>query len=113
MSRLKDDKVFLKHILAEAEFIASATAGLNYEALLKDGTLQRAILRSLEIIGEASKQVSPEFKVAHEEIEWKAMAGLRDKLIHAYFGVDWRTVWSVINDKIPPLREAVEALLRE
>ncbi|MDI6739397.1 MAG: DUF86 domain-containing protein [Candidatus Edwardsbacteria bacterium] len=110
---MRDDRVFLKHILAEAEYINSATAGLQYEDLLKDETLQRAVIRSLEIIGEASKNVSNDFKGQHADVEWKAMAGLRDKLIHAYFGVDWRTVWSVIKEKIPPLKQAVVSILNE
>lgn len=61
-----------------------------------DGLLQRGVVRSLEIIGEASKNVSPELNAAHPEVEWKMMAAMRDKLIHHYFQVNWMIVWNVL-----------------
>src|SRR3989339_623219 len=73
-------------------------------------TLKRALSRSLEIIGEASKNLSDKFKNNHPEVEWKKIAGLRDKLIHSYFGVDWYTVWDVVRIKIPELKNQLEKL---
>jgi len=75
--------------------------------------LQRACLRSLEVIGEATKNLSDEFKAGHPEVEWRKIAGMRDKLIHHYFGVDWAVVWIVLENKIPQLRNDVETLIEE
>jgi len=77
---------------------------------MDDETLKRALSRSLEIIGEASKNLSDKFKNNHPEVEWKKIAGLRDKLIHSYFGVDWYTVWDVVRIKIPELKNQLEKL---
>ena len=68
-------------------------------------------MRSLEIIGEAAKKVSPEFKQQHPEIEWRAMAGMRDKLIHDYFGIDYDIVWDVVINKLPSLGRGIKTLL--
>ncbi len=86
--------------------------GLEFEDLLGDELLQRGIIRSLEIIGEATKNISPELKAEHPEIEWRLMAGMRDKLIHHYFEVNWRIVWDVLTKEIPLLKIQVEVLLR-
>lgn len=80
---------------------------------MEDEVLQRACLRSLEVIGEATKNLSDEFKAGHPEVEWRKIAGMRDKLIHHYFGVDWAMVWIVLENKIPQLRNDVETLIEE
>ncbi len=77
------------------------TQGLEKEAFLRDETLKRAFVRSLEIIGEAVKQLPDEIKQRHGYLEWRAMAGMRDRLIHGYFGVDYDIVWDVVTNKIP------------
>jgi len=69
-----------------------------------DETLQRAFTRSLEIIGEAVKKLPAEFKDSHNEVNWKEVAGMRDVLIHEYFGVDYEIVWSVVKNDIPELK---------
>jgi uncharacterized protein with HEPN domain len=86
---------------------------LEFEELLEDELLQRGIVRSLEIIGEASKNVSLGLKKAHPEIEWKMMAAMRDKLIHHYFQVNWKIVWNVLTTEIPQLRIQVESIHQE
>ena len=110
---MKTDRPYLEHILEETIFLLKETRGLNFRQLVKDEVLKRACARSLEIIGEAVKNLSPEFKRRHDEIEWKKIAGLRDKLIHYYFGVNWDIVWDVIKNKLPELRQTIESALEE
>jgi len=78
---LKDDKVFLSHIFDEVKYIIKETKDLNFNDLMSNETLKKALIRSLEIIGEATKNISGGFREKHPDIEWKEMAGLRDKLI--------------------------------
>lgn len=78
---------------------------------MEDATLQRAFVRSIEIIGEASKRIPDDFKQKHSHLEWRSMAGMRDRLIHGYFGVDYETVWDVATNKIPDLHQMVTAMI--
>ena len=78
---------------------------------MKDETLQRAFARSFEITGEAAKNISSDFKKKHKEIDWKAMSGMRDVLVHRYFQVDWEILWTVIQEKIPALKGELESIL--
>ncbi len=75
--------------------------------------MKRAFVRSIEIIGEATKKVSAELKRRYRDIEWRAMAGMRDRLIHNYFGVDYDIVWDVVVTKIPKLHQRIEAILQQ
>lgn len=102
---------YLRHILVEADYLLDRSASLSFACFAADETLTRAFIRSLEIIGEASKKVSPEFRESHPEIEWRAIAGLRDRLIHGYFGVDLDLVWDVVTQHVPRLRRDVAAIL--
>lgn len=90
------DLPFLKHILDETTFLLKETEDITFDAFIKDELLKRGCTRSLEIIGEAAKNLSLEFKKRHKDIAWKEMAGIRDKIIHYYFGINWDIVWSVI-----------------
>jgi uncharacterized protein with HEPN domain len=76
--------------------------------LLADPTLQRAFVRSLKIIGEAAKKIPDEWRNRYMEVEWQAMARMRDGLIHGYFGVGYELVWDVVESKIPGLRAEIE-----
>lgn len=96
-----------RHILVEAEYLVSHSNGLTAASLAANPTLQRAFVRSLEIIGEAAKQVPADVRALHPEIEWSSMARMRDRLIHAYFGVDYDLVWDVVATKIPELRHQI------
>jgi len=104
---------YLRHILEEAGYLAECTAELTRDEFLDDRTLQRAFVRSLEIIGEATKKLPPEWRRAHPCIDWRAMAGMRDRLIHGYFGVDYEIVWDVAATKAEELRRSVERLIED
>ena len=109
---MKTDRPFLEHILAEIDFLERETRGLKFEQLIADELLKRGVARSLEIIGEAVKNLSSDFKAKHKNMVWKKIAGFRDKLIHYYFGVNWDIVWDVIQTKLPELRKIVESELK-
>ncbi len=102
---MKDQRASLKHIFDEIDFILKYTKDINFDSLTKNEVLERAIVRSLEIIGEAVKQIDEDFKKQYKDIDWKKIAGFRDILIHRYFGIDWDIVWDVIKNKIPELRD--------
>ena len=83
------------------------------EMFLQDETLKRAVVRSLEIIGEASKKIPADFKLKWNSIEWKSMAGMRDRLIHDYMGINYSIVWDVLKNKIPDLSTQIEQVIQE
>ena len=100
----KDSIVYLQHILLECDFIVSVIRPETIkDEFISDETLKRAIVRSLEIIGEATKKIPADIKLEWKDISWKNMAGMRDRLIHDYMGVNYSIVWDVIINKIPEL----------
>jgi len=102
---------FCEHILAETEYLTNSSAGTSRAAFLADETLKRAFVRSLEIIGEAVKQIPDDFRAGYPLVEWRKMAGTRDKLIHDYLGVDYELVWDIVESKIAELRRAMEEIV--
>jgi uncharacterized protein with HEPN domain len=107
----KDPKEFLRHIQDECSYLILVSQHLDYSSFLDDETLKRAVVRSLEIIGEATKKIPADFKVNHNSIQWKNMAGMRDRLIHDYIGVNYSIVWDVIKNKIPELKSQIDQVL--
>ena len=103
----------LRHILAEADYLLAVSATLSREQLEDDPTLQRAIVRSIEIIGEASKRVPTAIKEANPKVQWRSMSRMRDRLVHDYFGIDLDIVWDVVQTNIPPLRAELNRILAE
>ena len=112
-SMSKDPKEYLRHINDECLYIISVSKDLKYENFLEDETLKRAIVRSLEIIGEATKKIPADVKVKWNTIQWKNMAGMRDRLIHDYMGVNYIIVWDVIKNKIPDMNKQISKFLTE
>ncbi len=105
---MKDDFVYIEHIQSSLKRIISYTTGLNRELFLENLMVQDAIVRQLEIIGEATKKISLDFRNQHQSIPWIDMAAMRDKLIHDYIDVDFNMVWNTASEDIPKL----ELLLR-
>ena len=103
---------YLRHVLQEMDYLAGRAGGLSKDEFLRDETLKRAFVRSLEVIGEATKRLPTEVTSRYGDIDWRAMAGMRDRLIHGYFGVDYDIVWDVIANKLPALRGAIEQIIR-
>jgi uncharacterized protein with HEPN domain len=109
---VKDERVYLGHIRAAISDI-KLYASVGEETFLADRMRQDAIIRKLEIIGEAVKQLSEETRGRRPETPWKQIAGMRDRLTHAYFGVDLGLVWRVVERDIQPLEAAVDRLLAD
>jgi len=103
MSRLSVE--FIKHIRDEAKFLIECTAKCSKSNFIDDEILKKACVRALEVIGEAAKKVDQDTKLKFPEIEWRLMAGMRDKLIHDYEGVNYFMVWSTIQEDIPSLHD--------
>ena len=107
----KDPEIFLKHILESIKLIESFSKNLNKSKFLKNKLRQNAIVRELEIIGEAVKNLPHNYTARHPNLEWSKIAGLRDKLIHHYFGVDLNTVWDVVKGDLPQLKKKIQEIL--
>ena len=105
---MKSDKLYIGHILDAISGIEEYTANISFEEFLKDRKTQDAVLRKLEVIGEASKRLSDDLTKSAAEIPWKDIVGMRNKLIHDYFGVDLEEVWKTAKEDIIALKSALE-----
>ena len=102
---------YLKHIADECAYIISVSTNLTKDELVENETLKRAVVRSIEVIGEATKKIPADFKVKWSSIQWKNMAGMRDRLIHDYIGINYSIVWDVVKNKIPKLSAQIQEIL--
>ena len=109
---MKDDRIYLQHIRDAITRILTYTAS-GRDAFLATPQAQDAVIRQLEIIGEAVKHLSPELRQQHPDIPWKRIAGMRDEMIHEYFGVDLNIVWNVVAQHLPAFSQGIERLLRD
>ncbi|MHA1310583.1 MAG: HepT-like ribonuclease domain-containing protein [Candidatus Helarchaeota archaeon] len=109
----KDNTVFLKHVLDAISLIEDYLKGKNFQEFRSNHMLQDAVIREIEIIGEATKNYSADFINKYSDIPWKQIAGMRDKLIHGYFGVDLDAVWDTATKDIPSLKERLLKILKE
>lgn len=109
----KDIKIFLCHIFDSIESIEKFTKGFTFDDFEKDEKTIFAVIRALEIIGEAVNKLPVSVKNKYKEIPWKKVAGMRNKLIHEYFGVDIKIVWKTIKKDIPDLKNKILEILKE
>ncbi len=107
---MKDDKAYLEHILLCISKIYNYTKEVDKEGFMNDDMIQDAVIRNIEIIGEATKKISDNLKSTYFEIPWKEMAGMRDKLIHDYMGVDIDVIWQTIKTDLPELEQFLNSI---
>ncbi|MCC7319144.1 MAG: DUF86 domain-containing protein [Bacteroidales bacterium] len=109
----KDDRIYLDHILDSFVKVGQYLEDVSYEAFQEDEEKQDAIIRKIEVAGEATKCLSIEFREKYFQVPWRAIAGMRDKLIHDYFDVDLDTVWETATKDIPGLILEIESIIEE
>ena len=110
---MKDDLPFIEHILDSISAIEKFSKNLKKEKLMSNRLKQSAIVREIEIIGEAVKNISKNLKNKHREVEWKEIVGTRDKMIHHYFGVDLNIIWDIIKINLPDLKNKILKIKKE
>ena len=102
---------YLQHIVDEVDFLIAQTSTLSEADFLRDDVLRRAFVRSIEIIGEAARKVPEDFRSRYSEVDWRGMAGMRDRLIHGYFSVDYGIVWNVAVHEAANLKQQIGKIL--
>lgn len=107
------DEAYIQHMIDAISQIEEYTKEMDYEDFEEDEVRRDAVIRQMEILGEAAKRVSEEFRSKYTEVPWQDAAGMRDKLIHGYFGVDTRIVWNTIQDDIPQLKRKLRKIRKE
>ncbi len=104
---------YLADVLNSIQEVEDFTRGMEYEQFEVDKKTAYAVLRSLEVMGEAAKRIPETVRQRYQDIPWKRMTGMRDKLIHEYSGVDLEIVWAVVKTELPPLKPYIEQILRD
>ena len=107
------DRIRVRHIIDEANEVSKYTDAISFEEFVDDGKTIRAVLRSIEVIGEAASRISTEFREEHPDIPWQKIIGMRNRLIHVYFDVDYNVVWQTIKENLPPLIEKLQLILEK
>jgi uncharacterized protein with HEPN domain len=107
----RTDALLLKDIFTAMSELFEFVKDISFEAFMVDAKTKAAVIRNLEVIGEAAKLVSEETKITYKIVEWKEMAALRNKLIHEYFGIDYMIVWNVLHEDIPYNYELIKSII--
>lgn len=102
---------FLRHIHDELDYLAEEARVLDLHRLQADARARRAVVRSLEVIGEATKHLPEDLRARHSEVPWRVLTAMRDKMIHHYFGVDYEIVWDVLTTKVPDLQTQIRKVI--
>ncbi len=108
-----EDRIRILHILDEANEACTYTDGLSFDEFLRDGKTARAVIRSIEVIGEAASKISTEFRQEHPNIPWQKIIGMRNRLIHVYFDIDFNIVWQTVKENLPSLIVQLRTVLKE
>lgn len=109
---MRDTKLFLEDIIQSIDHIDSFIAGISYEEFILDEKTSSAVIRHLEIIGEASKNIPDSIRTLYTDIPWKNMAGLRDRLIHGYFGISHKIIWSTCKNFLPQIKFRINEIIQ-
>lgn len=109
----RDYSLYIKDILDCIERVEEFVGDMNFDEFLADDKTSSAVVRKLEIIGEATKNIPKSITQKYEEIPWKEMARMRDKIIHFYFGVDYEIVWNVIKERLPQIKPTIRRILED
>jgi uncharacterized protein with HEPN domain len=109
----RDYKLFIHDIFEAIKDIEIFLGEIDYEEFLKDRKTQKAIVWQIHIIGEATKNIPESIRSKYKAVPWKYMARIRDKIAHFYFGIDYEIVWNVIKEKLPEIKPAIEAILKD
>jgi len=110
---MRDSSLYLKDILATIEAIEAFVEDMDFESFRDDDKTSSAVIRKFEVMGEASKNVPDRLKEQYPSIPWKEMAGMRDRLIHFYFGIDYGLVWETIKNRIPAIKPLLSKILED
>ncbi len=110
---MKNIRPYLNHILDECKFLKEKSEGIAFAEFDSDIVLKKAFVRSLEVIGEAVKNIPKGFRNKYFHVPWKEIAGMRDRLIHEYFGVNYRIVWKTVKEEIPALEKEIKKIMKK
>jgi uncharacterized protein with HEPN domain len=110
---IRDISLYIKDILDNMRDAEEFIQGFSYDQFRSDKKTLNAVVRAIEVIGEAAKKIPDEIRTKYPAVPWKEMAGMRDKLIHFYFGMDREAVWLVVKERIPSLKPLLEEILRD
>jgi len=109
----RNHRLFVKDILDSIEKIEEFIGNMDFKKFIEDDKTRSAVVRKLEIIGEATKNIPKMIRQKYKELPWSDMAGMRDKIAHFYFGIDYEIVWKVIKERLPEIKPVIQKILKE